>query len=859
MSDPLTSSLLFVANTPNDVAFWQPVVAALRTLGGEVHLLETQVSLSEAKPWLVADGPARLSWDVLDAVHARRPTVVIGTASSGALALTARARDLGLLDWPLRIIAWHDAPFALDAIRSTSFLDDPSVFDVDALHRETMARADATVAPGASAGLPEARFEGQIRVSALPRHAVAWRGLAERVMRRAPLRDPVTWPSVSICVTHFQRPALLEQALAAIWAQAYPGTLELIVVDDGSPDHDVQQALTRLEPAIIARGGTLLRQSNQYLGAARNAAVAKSHGDVLLFVDDDDCMKPGYVLAFVRALLRSDAALVSCAFDYFVGQAAPHANTPLHHRWVMLGGSPVRQIAENGFGGANFGVRRAAFDAVGGFTEDRDIGCEDWEFYHRAALAGLTHVVIPAPLLWVRTNIAGMQQSAPNAAAGAERAIRPVALAMPPAYADMPLLLQGVVRRNQQLQQRVDMLNSHRAQLTEQLRTLSTCLTSDTRVDIRQHRPTIANTSGPACYVWHDEGMGVSGILAWMWRLREQFAPAVGLDLKLVDLAVFPYRSEQAPVPSVMLYDEQIADAHEFLDFLGRTADGVHVINHCFRYLDSLLLDRDDALLRMLTLVGVCHTDQAYYYDNLERFAPYLRAIIAVSPQCAEELTRRMPAMRERIVTLPAWAVTRPQTALPTRAQGAPLRLLYTGRVIQYQKRVFDLATLAGALGARGAHVTLSIVGDGPDLEALRARIKETPGAIPVEFLPARAPWEMSPLLASHHALIQTSAFEGASVSLMEAMAFGLVPIITRTTSGHDLIEAGQNALTAPIGDIATLADAVVQLATDDATRLRMAAAARTTADTYLAALDYPAQFAAVIREAGRSTSAPDE
>lgn len=56
----------------------------------------------------------------------------------------------------------------------------------------------------------------------------------------------------------------------------------------------------------------------------------------------------------------------------------------------------------NRFGGANVFTSRDAFLEVGGFTEYVDVGCEDYEFLVRAALKGVSQVVIPEPLLWVR-------------------------------------------------------------------------------------------------------------------------------------------------------------------------------------------------------------------------------------------------------------------------------------------------------------------------------------------------------------------------------------------------------------------------------------------------------------------------
>lgn len=55
---------------------------------------------------------------------------------------------------------------------------------------------------------------------------------------------------------------------------------------------------------------------------------------------------------------------------------------------------------------------------------------------------------------------------------------------------------------------------------------------------------------------------------------------------------------------------------------------------------------------------------------------------------------------------------------------------------------------------------------------------------------------EILPELVKHHVFILLSDYEGISISLMEAMACGLVPICTRTKSGAtEIIKHNENGL----------------------------------------------------------------
>jgi glycosyltransferase involved in cell wall biosynthesis len=75
--------------------------------------------------------------------------------------------------------------------------------------------------------------------------------------------------------------------------QTYPN-IQLVVVDDGSPQADVPAALDAVESQyeFARRGWSLLREENRYLGAARNRGVRESKGEYILFMDDDNVAKP---------------------------------------------------------------------------------------------------------------------------------------------------------------------------------------------------------------------------------------------------------------------------------------------------------------------------------------------------------------------------------------------------------------------------------------------------------------------------------------------------------------------------------------------------------------------------------------
>ena len=105
-------------------------------------------------------------------------------------------------------------------------------------------------------------------------------------------------PRVSVIIPCYRAADTLRRAAASALAGA-PGDLELLLVDDGSPDDTpaLCDALAGGDPRIRA-----LHRENGGAGAARNTGLAAARGDWVLFLDADDELLPGLWQALPPAL-----------------------------------------------------------------------------------------------------------------------------------------------------------------------------------------------------------------------------------------------------------------------------------------------------------------------------------------------------------------------------------------------------------------------------------------------------------------------------------------------------------------------------------------------------------------------------
>lgn len=98
----------------------------------------------------------------------------------------------------------------------------------------------------------------------------------------------------------------------------FAGSIEIIVVDDGSTDDTLAKA--RVWEAKFPGSVTVLTQPNAGPAAARNAGLPLARGEWITTIDPDDFVAPDYFAAVARLIASpegADVAAVACNMVYF--------------------------------------------------------------------------------------------------------------------------------------------------------------------------------------------------------------------------------------------------------------------------------------------------------------------------------------------------------------------------------------------------------------------------------------------------------------------------------------------------------------------------------------------------------------
>jgi len=196
-------------------------------------------------------------------------------------------------------------------------------------------------------------------------------------------------PLVSVIIVTCNRPQWLREAVASVVAQALDDW-DCMIIDNGDSETGYAYECTNVYRYLPAS------HFNLTIGAARNFGAKGSDSDYLLFLDDDDILKPDALANLLRPIENRPHLAGSYGYPYLMtGDGKP-----------INEGAPVGKRPHGGLlrladmaGDANMVtppgcalIRRSAFEACGGWDESGTVR-ESVELFYRLLKIGPMAVV----------------------------------------------------------------------------------------------------------------------------------------------------------------------------------------------------------------------------------------------------------------------------------------------------------------------------------------------------------------------------------------------------------------------------------------------------------------------------------
>ncbi|HYV03826.1 MAG TPA: glycosyltransferase family 4 protein [Blastocatellia bacterium] len=196
-----------------------------------------------------------------------------------------------------------------------------------------------------------------------------------------------------------------------------------------------------------------------------------------------------------------------------------------------------------------------------------------------------------------------------------------------------------------------------------------------------------------------------------------------------------------------------------------------------------------------------------------------------------------------RVVSIPG-GIRPSKSAIEPRQSLPIMRIGYVGRLSQSDKRVLDLVPLVRSLDEQALGFHLRIVGEGPEELALREQLERFVLDARVTFHRWKTHEQLyGDVYPNLDCIVNFSPAEGVTISGREAMAHGVVPVMSRfvgmQSEGFYVHEL--NALTFPVGDITTATMNIIRLKNEPGLLNRLskrAAASQTGRYTYEGAIE---------------------
>jgi glycosyltransferase involved in cell wall biosynthesis len=273
-----------------------------------------------------------------------------------------------------------------------------------------------------------------------------------------------------------------------------------------------------------------------------------------------------------------------------------------------------------------------------------------------------------------------------------------------------------------------------------------------------------------------------------------------------------------------------------------------------FMAYDFLANSAAAALTEKVGVVSWVQADDRDYYEQAYRLGRYCNAVICVSEVLRDRVCELNPAIGEHTHVIHNSSVRQGDVALRRARRAEKMRLVYTGRLVQYQKRILDFIDLAQALDRTGAPYEITLIGTfsahddtGEEFERLgAAHIAD--GRI---NLPGRMQRDqILRTLATQDFFVLLSDFEGLPLALVEAMARGCVPVTAESPSGiPEIVTPGENGYIVAGRDYDAWAALLCELWQDPRAQLNLSRNARATIRDKFTVERIGAQFDELFRQ----------
>ena len=217
-----------------------------------------------------------------------------------------------------------------------------------------------------------------------------------------------------------------------------------------------------------------------------------------------------------------------------------------------------------------------------------------------------------------------------------------------------------------------------------------------------------------------------------------------------------------------------------------------------------------------ITVVSVIHNSNEYVYKEYYEFRDCIDIYIGVSQDIKRDMIQKGIEGKNIYTMTCPFECEKILYRTYTLDLKNPIRIGYAGRMDGFehsQKRMDLLLKFIDDFGKKGIDFRMEIAGDGIARAEMEEYINNNGLNEKVCFLGEINRSAIPAFWRKQDICVNIADFEGRSISIIEAMGNGAVPVVTQVSGTREDIINGVNGYLIPIGDYQTMADRIEYLA----------------------------------------------
>ena len=308
-------------------------------------------------------------------------------------------------------------------------------------------------------------------------------------------------------------------------------------------------------------------------------------------------------------------------------------------------------------------------------------------------------------------------------------------------------------------------------------------------------------------------GVGWGGMEAWSYAIAEGLSSR-GYDAEVIgstnqvkqperfEKLIKRYTYENRTYREVI--NELVKDLSKKMPFVLINNMSGHVLFACY-ILKSLFPD-------YVKIVSVCHSDINFIYRRQAFWQNCFDNIICVSKNIKENLNELYGIACEKLYYKESPIDFDEHFEKKWSKDENPIRIGYAARLVEEQKRADLFPELFEKLDEQNINYIFEIAGDGSCFNLINSYVHEHKMESRVKMLGYFEKDKLREFWKKQDIYVNFSEYEGTSLSMLEAMSYGVVPVVTDVSGVNDFIENRVNGCVSKVDDLDDMAENIKYL-----------------------------------------------